>query len=156
MGKLDHRGVAIPANYSKGQHSGPTSYLGLKDIFNAPFLWKHIFGQIVSEVGGYDEDEPPHYSIYRKNLKVNSNAMLRRVVPHPGDGIWLHILYLNSENGFKQSPRNQFANSIEALCSRCFYGPLVVVYGEQEKPYRLYSFKSNNLFDRINKINELE
>lgn len=112
----------------------------MKDLYQRSELWKPVFGEYVKN---QDDDEAPLYSIFRQPLKVKSNNLLRKLVPHPGEDIGLHILFLNSE-GCKYD-RNTWANQLEVQCSTCFYGPLVVVYGEMVAPYRLYSFNVNYL-----------
>jgi len=64
-----------------------------------------------------------------------------------GEDIGLHILFLKCDGNRFQ--RNAFANQLEVYCSTYFYGPLVVVYGELSPPYRLHSFSTAFLTERI-------
>lgn len=68
--------------------------------------------------------------------------------------IGLHILYLKRDS--TQFPRNAYANQIEVYCSKFFYGPLVVVFGDTNAPYRLHDFPPEYLFDKIDPLNEME
>ena len=66
----------------------------------------------------------------------------------------LHILYLKRDS--TQFPRNAYANQIEVYCSKFFYGPLVIVFGDTNPPYRLHDFPPDYLFDKIDPLNEME
>lgn len=41
-------------------------------------------------------------------------------------------------------------------CSTYFYGPLVIVFGDTNNPYRLHDFPPYYLIDKIDPLNELE
>ncbi len=57
--------------------------------------------------------------------------------------IGLQVLLLKCD-GFK-FPRNPNAHPIELFCNTEFYGPLVVAMNQNQKPYRLKSFKLDYL-----------
>ena len=67
-------------------------------------------------------------------------------------GLGLHILFLKCE-GIK-FPRNAYANQLEVYCSTYFYGPLVIVFGDTNPPYRLHDFPPSYLVDKIDPLNE--
>jgi len=114
-------------------------YPSLKNIFQAKeSLWKPIFGQYVAP------GKQPLFSIFRKKITIKDNSK----IDHPEEEeIGLHILFLKCDGNRFQ--RNAFANQLEVYCSTYFYGPLVIVYGQNSPPYKLYSFKTNYLVDRI-------
>lgn len=64
----------------------------------------------------------------------------------------LHILFLKCE-GIK-FPRNAYANQLEVYCSTYFYGPLVIVFGDTNPPYRLHDFPPSYLIEKIDPLNE--
>jgi len=66
----------------------------------------------------------------------------------------LHILFLKCDG--TKFPRNAYANSLEVYCSTYFYGPLVIVFGDTNPPYRLHDFPPEYLLDKIDPLNELE
>ena len=121
-------------------------YPSLKNIFQAKdTLWKPIFGQYVPA------GKLPLFSIFRKKITIKENSKIE----HPeGEEIGLHILFLKCDGNRFQ--RNAFANQLEVYCSTYFYGPLVIVYGQNSPPYKLHSFKTNYLIERIQPLNEEE
>lgn len=91
------------------------------------------------------------FSIFRKKITIKENSKIE----HPeGEEIGLHILFLKCDGNRFQ--RNAFANQLEVYCSTYFYGPLVIVYGQNSPPYKLHSFKTNYLIERIQPLNEEE
>jgi hypothetical protein len=66
----------------------------------------------------------------------------------------LHILFLKCDGNKFQ--RNAFANQLEVYCSTYFYGPLVIVFGDTNPPYRLYNFPPSYLLDIIDPLNKQE
>lgn len=62
----------------------------MKDIFQKEENWRPVFGE-------YGDNESPLYSIYRWKLSAKSNLQLSKIVPHPGEDVGLHILFLNAD-----------------------------------------------------------
>ena len=118
----------------------------MKDIFQAKdSLWKPIYGSFVQL------NKQPLFSIFRKKITIKPDSK----IPHPpGEEIGLHILFLKCDGN--RFPRNAFANQLEVYCSTYFYGPLVIVYGELSPPYKLHSFQTVFLTERIQPLNEEE
>jgi len=50
-------------------------------------------------------------------------------------------------------PRNAYANQLEVFCSTYFYGPLVVVFCENNAPYRLMDFDPKNIDNLLSLLN---
>lgn len=68
-------------------------------------------------------------------------------------GIGLHILFLKCQDN--KFPRNAFANQLEVYCSTYFYGPLVIVFGDTNPPYKLHDFPPHFLVDKIEPLNKI-
>jgi len=149
IGSSQHQSTTSQSNYGTAIKGAPATqtnqYPSLKDLFqNAEALWKPIFGGFVSQ------NKKPSFAIFRRKIERRGS------IPGVSDStdLSLHILYLKRDS--TQFPRNAYANQIEVYCSKFFYGPLVVVFGDTNAPYRLHDFPPEYLFDKIDPLNEME
>ena len=90
------------------------------------------------------------FSIFRKKIERKINIPGTTSTQELG----LHILFLKCDG--TKFPRKAYANSLEVYCSTYFYGPLVIVFGDTNPPYRLHDFPPEYLLDKIDPLNELE
>lgn len=108
-------------------------YPSLKDIFQtSDTLWKNIFGSFVQA------NKQPLFSVFRKKIERKANAIISSIPANSTSELGLHILFLKCDG--TKFPRNAYANSLEVYCSTYFYGPLVIVFGDTNPPYRLHDF----------------
>jgi hypothetical protein len=115
-------------------------------------LWKPIFGDLV------EPNKQPLFSIFRKKIErkvdslASSNQELGKLCL--SDSAGLHILFLKCDGNKFQ--RNAFANQLEVYCSTYFYGPLVIVFGDTNPPYKLHNFPPSYLMEIIDPLNKQE
>ena len=121
-----------------------TPYPSLKDLFQKEDnLWRPIFGSLV------EANKQPLFSIFRKKIERKIDIPTAN-----NQELGLHILFLKCDGNKFQ--RNAFANQLEVYCSTYFYGPLVIVFGDTNPPYRLHDFPPSYLLDIIDPLNEQE
>ncbi len=92
--------------------------------------------------------------MFRKKIERKASSIIQSIPLNSTSELGLHILFLKCDG--TKFPRNAYANSLEVYCSTYFYGPLVIVFGDTNPPYRLHDFPPHYLQHKIDPLNEEE